>query len=178
MLSLNLNLLSPNDQKQLKLVSLYRYARIIIYLFLAFSLLAAGTAFTARLMLQDNLNELLATSTTINERNKTLDRDITKLNNQLKHMSEIQHGFINWSNLVSDVSLNLPLGIELSYLSLEKSNGLTVYGQAKQRDDYLTFKNNLAKLPYLSNLSSPLSNILTSQNIDFQLAGQINLTAE
>ncbi|MFZ5391226.1 MAG: hypothetical protein ACOZAJ_03060 [Patescibacteria group bacterium] len=176
MISFNLNLLSPASQKQLKLVLLYRYARIIIYLFLAFSALAAGTAFTARLMLQDNLNELLTASTAINERNKTLDRDIAKLNNQLKTISEIQQGFVSWSNIVLEVSDNLPPGISLNYLNLEKSSGLTIYGQALSRQDYLNFKDNLSKLTYLSNLSSPLSNILSSQNIAFQLNGQLNLS--
>jgi hypothetical protein len=70
----------------------------------------------------------------------------------------------------------VPSGVRLTDLSLTREkNLLSVAGWAAKRDDFLLFKKQLEESGLVNNLDSPLSNLLTPENISFSLTAQLNL---
>ena len=154
----------------------YKYLRIITFLILTFAVIAAGVVLSSRLLLQDNLNDLLTSSLAITQKNTNLDQQITQLNAELKNISTIQNDFVKWSTVTASILATIPLNIELNYFNIEKQSGrFDLNGRARERADYLKLSDNLSQLTYLEKLDSPLTNLLLRQNVDFQLNGRINL---
>lgn len=175
--NISLNLLPAERKKAIEVILSYKYLRIVTFLLLGFTFVASSLAVTARLLLLDNLNELLSSSMTVNQKNTSLDKQISQLNNELKNISSIQNNFTKWSTILGNVISIIPNNIEIKYLNIEKTSGnFNLNGRARERADYLKLKDNLEKFPYLQKLETPLANLLTRQNVDFQFSGQINLS--
>lgn len=171
-----LNLLPPPQKNYLEVLLIYRYLRIITFLLFSFAVISSALILGARLLLQNNLGDLLSTSAALNFRNTSLDKEITELNKNLKEINNIQANFTKWSTILAGLSAAVPPNIEIKYLNIEKkSNRFNLNGRARERGDYLKLKDNLEKLPYLVNLQSPLTNLLTRQNVEFQFSGQIKI---
>ncbi|MBI5734159.1 MAG: hypothetical protein HY973_04440 [Candidatus Kerfeldbacteria bacterium] len=175
--NISLNLLPAERKKAIDTILSYKYLRIITFLLLSFTFVASSLVVAARLLLQDNLNELLSSSMAINQKNTSLDKEISQLNNELKNISTIQNDFTKWSTILGNIISIIPNNIEVKYLNIEKTNGrFNLNGRARERADYLKLKDNLGKFPYLEKLETPLTNLLVRQNVDFQFSGQINLS--
>jgi len=173
---ISLNLLPAEQKKYIEVMFNYKYLRIITFLILTFAVIAAGVVLSSRLLLQDNLNDLLTSSLAITQKNTNLDQQITQLNAELKNISTIQNDFVKWSTVTASILATIPLNIELNYFNIEKQSGrFDLNGRARERTDYLKLSENLSQLTYLEKLNSPLTNLLLRQNVDFQLNGHINL---
>ena len=174
MINITLNLLAPNQREYLRYEHLYLYVRTVTVLLLTFTVVISGLLLAARLMLQDSYATALSATTTVNDRNRTIDREIAKLNLGLKDVKAIQAYFVKWSTLLVDLTTVVPSNVEVSYLNLEKKNHLfNLTGMAQQRDDFLALKQALEKLPYLQELSNPLTNLLLQRNVSFQFSAKL-----
>lgn len=175
MIGLNLNLLAPEQKDCLKMTKAFSYIKIISFIFLTFVVLISGLLLSARLILQDNLGDILVSSTNINEHNLGIDREITRLNNQIEAINKIQANYTKWSTVLAQLIKSIPNNIEINYLSFEKKTGdFTISGRARERQDLLNLKTILEQTPYLDKINSPISNLLTKNNVDFQFTGKLN----
>lgn len=175
MINVKLNLLAPTQKEFLRYEHAYLYVRTVMWLVLAFSIIISGLLLIARLMLQDNYATVLTTTTLVNEKNKAIDNDISELNRNLKDVEVIQADFIKWSKIILDFNKAIPNNVEVSYINLEQKTRLfNLNGRALKRDDFLLLKKNLESLPYFEELSSPLTNLLLKENVNFEFIGRIN----
>ncbi len=175
--NISLNLLPAERKKAIDIILSYKYLRVVTFLLLGFTFVASSLVVAARLLLLDNLNELLSTSMTVNQKNTSLDKEISQLNNELKNINSIQNDFTKWSTVLGNIAAIIPSNIEIKYLNIEKASGhFDLSGRARERADYLKLKDNLEKFPYLQKLETPLTNLLVRQNVDFQFSGQMNLS--
>ncbi|MDP3986328.1 MAG: hypothetical protein U1C53_02770 [Candidatus Veblenbacteria bacterium] len=174
MVKITLNLLSPAQKEYLRYEHAYLHVRTVMWLMLAFSVIISGLLLSARLMLQDNFATVLTTTTLVNEKNRTLDREITDFNKNLKEVQGIQADFVKWSSILLDINRAIPPNVEIAYLNLEqKTRVFNLNGQALKREDLLALKANLEALPYFDELSSPLTNLLVRENVTFEFTGKI-----
>lgn len=175
MMRISLNLLSPQQKEYLKYERAYFYVRTVMWLMIIFTITISSLLLIARLMLQDNYATVLTTTTMVNNKNTVIDHEIANLNKTLMEMEKIQSDFIKWSNIVIDINSVIPENIEITYLNLEQKNRLfNLHGKALRREDFLNLKSALEKLPYLEELSSPLTNLLLRENVSFEFSGKIN----
>ena len=174
MIKITLNLLSPTQKEYLRYERAYLQIRTVMWLMLTFTVIISGLLLVARLMLQDNYATVLTTTTLVNDKNKSIDRDIASLNKSLKEAESIQANFIKWSKIIIDINKVIPDNVEISYLNLEQKTRLfNLNGKALKRDDFLTLKTNLETLPYFEELSSPLTNLLLREDVNFEFTGKI-----
>jgi len=174
MIKIALNLLSPTQKEYLRYERAYLQIRTVMWLMLTFTVIISGLLLVARLMLQDNYATVLTTTTLVNDKNKSIDRDIGSLNKSLKEAESIQADFIKWSKIIIDINKAIPDNVELSYLNLEQKTRLfNLNGKALNRDDFLALKANLEALSYFEELSSPLTNLLLREDVNFEFTGKI-----
>ncbi len=175
MMRISLNLLSPQQKEYLKYERAYFYVRTVMWLMIIFTITISSLLLIARLMLQDNYATVLTTTAMVNNKNTVIDHEIANLNKTLMEMEKIQSDFIKWSNIIIDINSVIPENIEVTYLNLEQKNRLfNLHGKALRREDFLNLKSALEKLPYLEELSSPLTNLLLRENVSFEFSGKIN----
>src|SRR3989338_9917028 len=174
MIKITLNLLSPSQKEYLRYEHAYIYMRTVMWLMLTFTVIISGLLLVARLMLQDNYATVLTTTTLVNDKNKSIDRDIGSLNKSLKEAESIQADFIKCSKIIININNSIPDNVELSYLNLEQKTRLfNLNGKALNRDDFLALKANLEALSYFEELSSPLTNLLLREDVNFEFSGKI-----
>lgn len=179
MVNINLNLLPPEQKECLRLTQTFNYVKILTFIFLSFTVVASGLLLGARLILQDNLGDILASSTNVNDRNLTIDREILKLNKSVEDINKIQSSYTKWSSLLGQLMKSIPANIEINYLSFEKKTGTFILsGRAKQRQDFLNLKSTLEQTTYLEKVTSPITNLLTKTNVEFQFTGKLKLPTE
>ncbi len=177
MVNINLNLIAPEQKECLRLTQAFSYIKILTFIFLSFAVVTAGLLLVARLILQDNLGDILSSSTSVNDRNLNIDREISKLNKKVEDINKIQSSYTKWSSLLGQLMKTIPANIEITYLSFEKKTGVfTLSGRAKQRQDFLNLKNTLEQTSYLEKVTSPINNLLTKTNVEFQFTGKLKLT--
>lgn len=178
MIKINLNLLSPTQKDYLKYERAYLQIRTVMWLLLTFTVIISALLLIARIMLQDNYATVLTTTTLVNDKNKSIDRDIADFNKNLHDVEAIQKDFIKWSTIIIDINKSIPPNIEVSYINFEqKSRLFNLNGKALKRDDYLTLKANLESLPYFEEISSPLTNLLLKENVQFEFTGKLKTQA-
>jgi len=178
MIKITLNLLSPAQQEYLRYENAYRHVRTVSWLILTFTVIISSLLLIARLMLQDYYATVLTTTTLVNEKNRSIDRDIAEFNKELKAVETIQADFIKWSNILIDINKAIPANVEIAYLNFEQKTRLfNLNGRALRREDFLTLKKNLESLPYFEEISSPLTNILLKENVNFEFTGKFKKEA-
>lgn len=175
---ISLNLLSPPQKEYLRYEQLYLTIRMVIVLVLTFTVIISGMFMAARLMLQDNFAELLTSTTQVNEKSRPVDKEISELNNTLRDTKIIQDSFVKWSDVLIAITNAIPENVQISYMNLEvKSNTFNLKGLAKRRDDFLKLEDNLKQLPILEDVSSPTSNLLLRENVNFQITARLKSEA-
>ncbi len=171
---ISLNLLSPAQKEYLRYEHIYLSLRSVIFLILSFTVIVSGLFLAARLLLQDNYAEVLTATTRVNDRNRPVDQKISQLNTNLKGISDIQSNFIKWSDVLLAVTKAIPENVNITYLNLElKNQAFNLNGVARRREDFLKLQENLKQLPQLDYITSPTSNLLLRENVNFQLSGKL-----
>lgn len=167
---IKLNLLPPHQRDYLKYERTYLYLRTVVFMILTFTIITSTFVLGAKLILQDNFSELLASSTRLNDKNQTVDRQVAQLNHTLQGAERIQADFIKWSNVIIGLTAAIPGNVQLSYLNVDRSTKvLTLSGLAQRREDYLELEANLKMLPYLELPETPLANILQRTDVKFDI---------
>ena len=106
----------------------------------------------------------------------TEEARIGKINDKMEEVYSIQTDYVKWSQVLVDFSALVPEGNRLESVSLDKENQrLSVRGISKRRDDFLKLKKNLEKSNLVTELESPISNLLNQTNINFTLEAKLNL---
>lgn len=175
---IKLNLLSPPQKEYLRYEHIYLRVRAVLFLVLAFTAVASAVLLGARLLLQDNLADLLTASTIVSNHDRPIDRDITTINNNLRDVQHIQKGFVKWSQVLVAITAAVPTNVQVSYLNLELGTStFELNGLARRREDFLALLDNLRRLPQIEALSSPPGNLVNRDNVSFQLTAKLKTEA-
>lgn len=172
-MKIGINLLPFNKKKEIKMAERFRailgWEAIIIFVVVLFLGFSFGVDYLLSLDLQ------LASDDRINKSNveqyKTIryyESKFSEINSKISKISNIVGGQIYWLNLFSKLEDALPDNVEIGGMS---TNNFSVHftGKAKTRDDLLLFKNNLEKEVCFENINLPLSDLVSKENIIFQI---------
>jgi len=101
---------------------------------------------------------------------------IGEINNLMSEASAVQKDFVKWSGILNNFLALLPAGNTIQSINLDRAQGtMTMNGWAKTRDDFLQLKANLENSPMLSEIESPISNLLHRADVDFTMRAKLNL---
>lgn len=85
-----------------------------------------------------------------------------------KRIQNVKRTLVPLHPILPDIERSIPSGITVNGISLDTQNNKgTIVGFAAVRNDVVAFKENLEKLPWISLVDSPISNIIRERDITF-----------
>jgi len=169
---IKLNLISPSQQKNLKLKDIYTKVGnllgklAITAVVIAIFLIPIKSSLT---ILEEQINfereKILAN-------NKKQTDKITDLNKKVEVLNLIQKESYNWNYLLVELAEIVPSDVAIIQFNGQLNNNkFILQGYAKTRDGYLAFKDKLFESNLFYNLETPLSDILKKEDITFEIKG-------
>lgn len=102
------------------------------------------------------------------EKIKAYDEKFASVNSQLDDIGKIKNDQLYWSNLAKVLEASVTSGVAVSGI-VTKDYNVSLSGTADSREDLLSFKDNLDKSSCFSQIDLPLSNLVSQDNIAFQM---------
>lgn len=168
---IELNLLSQPIKKQIRkkaqYVAMVNNAIILVLALMVISvLLLASQKYLAyqKNMVNQNNNKSMKES------------EIGKINSLMNEINIVQKDFVKWSKILNNFLALIPEGNTIQAINMDRENKImTMAGHAKTRDSFLKLKNNLEKSDMLTEIESPISNLLYRTDINFTIKAKLNL---
>lgn len=102
------------------------------------------------------------------EKVKQIDEEFEKINGAIEQVEKIQKEQLYWSEALLKLNALVPETVVINNLAT-KDYKLLIAGTSKDRDGLLEFKGNLEKEKCFSAVSLPLSDLVSKDNVDFQM---------
>ncbi|MEK7503165.1 MAG: hypothetical protein AAB556_01830 [Patescibacteria group bacterium] len=175
-------LLPENYEKAFRAEKIFRlslgailYASLIFLFGIA---LLAPSYFALKLSLNDTLRQLDTQELSVQRRNaENLEREIISLNSMLRDYNRNEFRKFSFSNLLAVFLNSSTSGIKINGFDFDKNqNGLffiRVSGEAALRSDILAYARALKNLKELSEIRSPIANLLKDSNAPFIIEADI-----
>ncbi|HPN96829.1 MAG TPA: hypothetical protein PLK35_03605 [Candidatus Moranbacteria bacterium] len=172
-MEVNINLLPDyrkeeiEKAKRLKLT--WRFGLFIIIFFLIFF----SFLFGIRKILEINFNSIISNQKAGSDSDKyeeikKYDEEFSRTNQEVSQVLAIKKDQIYWSNLFVILSKASLPGVEFTDIKT-KNYKVFLIGKADSRDNLTALKENLEKSSCFENLAFPLSNLVSKENVDFQM---------
>jgi len=173
---ITLNLISPEQKKELGLRQFYILIKNLTIVFLLFTIILSIILLIAKMIIQNNFNKIVNDYSLTTRYGRIINSELENFDKQLNFIVNIQNEYIPWTNFITSFINSVPAEINLYGITLEKTNSqMKINGFAQNRDDLLRFKSNLENLSLLSEINVPLENLLKKEKIEFEIEAKINL---
>jgi hypothetical protein len=96
------------------------------------------------------------------------ENEITRANKDVENIRRIQKEHLSWSGVFSEFEKIVPQGISVEEMST-KDYKIFVVGKAATRENLVKLKEGLEVGKCFSEANMPLSNLVSKENIEFQL---------
>lgn len=96
------------------------------------------------------------------------DQEFKNTNGQVAIIDGIQKDQLYWSRLFEKLSALIPAGITVEKMA-NKDYQIFIAGNSDTRDNLLALKDKLSQDSCFSNINLPLSDLVSKNNIDFQM---------
>jgi len=172
---ITLNLASYTSRKYLIKEKINILIKDVILMLLFIMLINSIYIFIAYTFLNKNYKEIKNLKESIQMHNQPFNQEIADINKKIKIIDGAQKDYVKWSEKIIQLNEIVPANIKLTRFKFDKNNNsFEIFGWALKRNDFLNFKENLEKNSMISELNSPLSNLLLQENINFSLNGKLN----
>jgi len=174
---LSLSLISEKLKQEIKLKRIYSLTKKMSFLFIFITIIISAILWGARFVLLDNFNEINRRTNLTRMNGENFNLKAQEINNKLSTVSKIQNEFVSYSQLIKTLTEEIPPGITLNYFKVDSGKQLLkIRGHASNRDILLKLKEDLSKLPVLTDVILPLSDILEKTNINFEINIKLDLS--
>jgi hypothetical protein len=102
------------------------------------------------------------------DRMKEYDEEFSAINKQVEDINKIKNDQLYWSSVLLRINESVSSDIEISSLAT-KNYSVFLAGKADNRESLIDFKDKLEREGCFSNINLPLSNLVSRENIVFQL---------
>ena len=176
---ISLNLLSLEKKKKLKEKELFYLLKNVAFLVAIFLFINAGILLAAKFYLEDKLKTITqevdqATAALPSGQGTPINTSVQEVNTKIDYLTTIQQDYLKWSAYLADLTALIPQNISLGRISLnQESNQIQITGRAVYRDDFLSLKGNLDNSKILSDINSPISNLIKKENVDFVISASL-----
>jgi len=177
---INLNLLSLKDKEKIKIEKNFLLIKNVVFVVSLALAIIIVSLLSTRIILNIYIKdfdktieneEILLSST----KRASLEKSTKDLNSQLNTIESIQKEYVKWSNLLTELTKIVPGGVKINSLELNKNNKkVNITGVSINREVLLEFQNNLKNSNYFTNITSPISNLLVRENVEFQFTGELS----
>lgn len=172
-MEIKINLIPPYRKekiaqaKRLRLVLWTEVAVTVILILFSFFLLGLGK------FLEMNLKAVSGFQNSSSEKGQyekinTMDKEFEIINSQTGDILAIKKDQFYWSRMLIGISESIISGVSINELA-SKNYSVFLSGRADSRDNLIKFKEKLENNQCFTDIKLPLSNLVSKENIDFQL---------
>lgn len=166
---IDLNLLPPQKKKELLKSLILAHFQLMCFVCLVVAVGLVGTLVLVRGQVKRNFNDVQAAAAGMHtEKTADITEQIKQINLYLKDIKDLQNKHISWTDVVDNIMALVPPKVRLESLTMEEGGQIRLTGMAATRDDALTMLKSLRETAYLTDVVSPLSNILQKENVNFE----------
>jgi len=174
MYPIRLSLLSPQKKKHLKKMANFQFLKNMFEIILIITSIVAMVILGSQTILQQHFINITENIISISNQHVDTSRTIGKINKLLQDTSNIQKSYISWPSMVLEVASSTPDNVILSHLSMDDvEKKVSIAGQAKTRNSFLEFEQNLKKLEFIENIQSPLSGLTQKEDVSFTITADL-----
>ncbi|MBU1164074.1 hypothetical protein KKA15_00755 [Patescibacteria group bacterium] len=176
---ITLNLISPVQKKELKLIRAFLILKNVIIYLLLFLILTAIILLFSKLILQNNFNRVIAEFNLNNQTGTIFTQDIKQFNQKIKVIESVQNSYISWSEPIVYWLNLMPKNVVLNSLIINKEKQIIqISGRALNRAALLEMEQALMQAECIQNLCMeeidiPISQKILKENIDFQVSAKL-----
>lgn len=177
---LTLNLLPPQEKEFLRLEKMSRsaifFGRLFLFLVCIFAALLAATWLYLSVQVQAmdglvNAEEGGSSSLAARE----LEVKIVDANQKMKLLSDLQDSQVPAVDILKNLAMAASPGIRFDSLQFDiKNKKVVLTGHVSTREQLIAFQGKLEGCPLFSEIKSPVSNFIKSEDIDFNFSFLIN----
>lgn len=176
---LNLNLLPPRLQDELRQQRTYLSVRSLVILAVTLTLLSGLLIGGANSWLglqtaatQKKIDDIRAGQ---GNQSQTLEQAVDALNQKSSFLVRAQRDDITWAERLSELVKNTSNGIRLNSLTLDAVKPtLSLVGVASTRDALIAFQDALNNLDFVDSSELPIASLAQQRNITFTLTAKIH----
>lgn len=176
MMNINLNLLSSEKKNRVEYILKIFLIKDIVELFLLMVAILSATLVWSWVFLENDFAKLTASAVNVNRTFYSDNQETKYVNNLLREISLATKNFSPLTPKLKDIISSLPEDVKLQSLHIDNSSQtITIDGVAQSRSSLLSYQENLNKIPWLTNLETPVSQLFQKQNIDFEFKAKLKL---
>lgn len=165
-----INLLSPQKKSRLKKAVQFLFVKEMLEISIFTCVLLAITHLLGGLILAQTLNDLASSSLLINREFPSINDDIRGVNVLIKNINDSAQNYSPLSPKIIELLNSLPDDIRLDALTISRdSSSLSLTGVAKTRAALLNFQSVLDGIPWINQVSTPISQLFQKENLSFQI---------
>jgi Tfp pilus assembly protein PilN len=172
-MQIGINLLPLSKKKEIQLAEQFRVVLVWEAVIFSVAVIFFGFVFGVDYLLSCNLklasdNKIDKSSGAQYETIKYYEHKFSEINSKISKVSSIASDQIYWLSLFSKLESAIPDKVDISGIT---TNNFSLYftGKAETRDDLLSLKDNLEKESCFENINLPLSNLVSKENVIFQI---------
>lgn len=171
---ISLNLLSPDQKKDLKTKRIYMAIKELVMLALLFAALIGMLLVLAKYFLEEQLVNLIEKNAADIRNSQEINNQILAINKKLSTAKDIQDDFKKWSYLIKQVTELTPAGIYYNnYEIYHREKQLVLTGVAPNRQTLLSLQQALEASPLFASVQLPLSDLIEKENNNFTVKAAI-----
>jgi Tfp pilus assembly protein PilN len=171
---ITLNLTTEQIKKDLLSDKIFCLANDILLIILFTVVVNAIFVFISHKTLENNFKKIQAQHNLITLKNQPFDLEIAGINRDMDKIDKIQKQYTKWSEILAEINKLIPSGIKIKQMNLNALNkSFNVVATAELRSDFLIFKENLEKSELITDVVSPLANLLHDKNFEFSLDAKL-----
>lgn len=174
-MKIKINIL-PDEQKEERIIEkkigeVLRFGLSICFVLAFFS----AVLFSAQIVLFGDLKSARADSEShrqnVDKESEQAENFLADVNAASQKISRISGEVPRWSKVFLRISRIAPAGVKLTSVVVEKEH-MKISGFSRAREDFLEFQEELKK-EGIKNLSSPVSNIVSPKDFDFEMEADL-----
>ncbi|MFH1522274.1 MAG: hypothetical protein ABIE43_00465 [Patescibacteria group bacterium] len=174
---LKLNLVSQELKNEIKLRHIYEMLKKANYILIAVTFFVAIVILTAKIIMQNNFNEIVEQTTLITKSSQARNTRVKEVIAKIDYIDKVQNDFIAWSFLFEDIAENVNDDVSFNFIEVNKERNEAIFkGIAKTRDGLLNLKKGLESSKVFINIDFPIQNILEKENINFEIKAGLDLS--
>jgi Tfp pilus assembly protein PilN len=163
-----INLLPPAKKQEMQGAFVLAHVQSVVIVVLLLSLIVVGTLVGVRFMLASTHASLTnRAEPALDGGYESVSDNIQEVNGVIARFDELTAGRTAWSAVTDSIMAMVPDGVVLQRFSLDDGK-ITIVGKGAARGDVLALRDRLIATPYLTDVESPLTNILRPTDVQFE----------
>ncbi|MFH1610765.1 MAG: hypothetical protein ABIA91_02635 [Patescibacteria group bacterium] len=176
---ITLNLATSKIKKKISREIIFSLVKDVLLLILFAVLTNATFIFISHEMLNKDFERIKNQKNLIRMHNQPFSIEVAEINRRMTKINKIQGAYTKWSEIIIKLNRIIPKDVKVSNMEFDKEKDkFLISGTAKYRQDFLNLKESLKKSNIVFDISSPLSNLLNQEDLNFSLTGSLTATED